>query len=96
MTRLADCDLALGEVFNIGSQEEISILDLAQRIKERTGSSSEIQMVSYSDAYEAGFEDMQRRVPDIAKINRVIGWEPKKSLDQTLDEVISYFRARNA
>jgi UDP-glucose 4-epimerase len=96
MTRLADCDPALGEVFNIGSQEEISILDLAQRIKERTGSSSEIQMVSYSDAYEAGFEDMQRRVPDIAKINRVIGWEPKKSLDQTLDEVISYFRARNA
>jgi UDP-glucose 4-epimerase len=53
-------------------------------------------MVSYSDAYEAGFEDMQRRVPDIAKINRVIGWEPIKSLDQTLDEVIAFFRARNA
>ncbi len=95
MTNLADCEPALGEVFNIGSQEEISILELAHRVKARTGSSSEIRMIPYSDAYEAGFEDMQRRVPDIAKINRVINWKPEKSLDQTLDEVIAYFRARS-
>jgi UDP-glucose 4-epimerase len=94
ITSLADCAPACGEVFNIGSQEEITILELAQRVKERTGSSSEIQMIPYNQAYEAGFEDMQRRVPNIGKINRAIGWEPQKSLDQTLDEVIAYFRER--
>ncbi len=92
--QLAECDQANGEVFNIGTQEEITILDLAHKVKERTASSSEIVLVPYSQAYEAGFEDMQRRVPDIGKIKRVIGWEPKKNLDQTLDEIIAFFRAR--
>jgi len=91
---LADCEEAAGEVFNIGSQEEIAILDLAQRVKDHTGSNSEIVLVPYNQAYETGFEDMQRRVPDISKINRLIGWKPEKSLNQTLDEVITDFRQR--
>jgi UDP-glucose 4-epimerase len=93
---LADCDIAVGEVFNIGSSEEVTILELARRVVERTGSTSEIKLIPYNEAYESGFEDMQRRVPDTGKVNRVIGWEPRKTLDQTLDEVIAYFRERIA
>jgi UDP-glucose 4-epimerase len=91
---LAECDEAIGEVFNIGTQEEISILKLAHKIKHKTNSSSDIVLVPYNEAYETGFEDMQRRVPDIQKINRVIGWKPRKNLDITLDEVIAYFRQK--
>ncbi len=89
---LAECEAAVGEVFNVGSTEEIAIVDLAQRIKARTGSNSPIVFVPYDQAYEQGFEDMLRRVPDISKIRRVVGWEPLKTLDETLDEVIAYFR----
>ncbi len=96
VTALAECEPANGEVFNIGAQDEISILELAHKVKERTGSSSPIVTVPYNEAYEAGFEDMQRRVPDISKIKRVIGWEPRKTLDQTLDEIIAYFRERES
>ena len=91
---LADSPDAVGEVFNIGTQEEISILDLAHRVKGLTDSSSEIVLIPYDEAYEAGFEDMQRRVPDNTKIQRVIGWQPHRTLDDTLGEVIAYFRAR--
>ncbi|HEC23611.1 MAG TPA: NAD-dependent epimerase/dehydratase family protein [Chloroflexi bacterium] len=91
---LAGCEEAVGEIFNVGTQEEISILDLAHRVRERVGSDSEIVLVPYHEAYETGFEDMRRRVPDISKIRRVIGWEPQKNLDETLDEIIAYFRAR--
>lgn len=93
---LADCDEAVGEVYNIGSSEEITILELAKRVIERTGSASAVKLIPYSEAYESGFEDMQRRVPDTGKINRVIGWRPHKTLDQTLDEVIAYYRERIA
>lgn len=92
---LAECEAAVGEVFNVGSTEEIAIADLAERVKARTGSNSPIVFIPYDQAYEQGFEDMQRRVPDISKIRRVVGWEPVKTLDETLDEVIAYFR-RNA
>ncbi len=91
---LAECEEAVGEVFNIGTHEEITILELAQKVKEKTNSSSEIVMIPYNEAYETGFEDMQRRVPDTQKINRTIGWEPRKNLDMTLDEVIAYFRQK--
>jgi UDP-glucose 4-epimerase len=83
---------AVGEIFNIGSQAEITILALAERVKARTGAAVPITLVPYEQAYEKGFEDMQRRVPSIAKIKAAIGWEPTISLDQTLDEVIAYFR----
>jgi nucleoside-diphosphate-sugar epimerase len=85
-------DLA-GEVFNIGSQEEISILDLARRIIERTCSRSPIRMVPYSEAYGEGFADMQRRVPDTTKIQQVLGWTPTRSLDVILDEMIAEAQA---
>src|SRR5690606_37873688 len=92
IVRLSDCEAAVGEAFNIGSQEEITIRELAQRIRERAGSRSEIVTVPYSEAYEEGFEDMLRRVPDISKVRSTIGWEPRKSLDQTIDEVVDYIR----
>ena len=83
---------AVGEIFNVGSAEEITILDLAQRVLQRTGSSAEIRLVPYDQAYAAGFEDMRRRVPSTAKIYDLIAWQPTLTLDQTLDEVIAYYR----
>ncbi len=80
---------AVGQVFNIGSREEITILELAQRVLARSGSRSEIRLIPYEQAYEAGFEDMRRRVPDTSKIQALIGWQPTLSLDETLDQVIA-------
>jgi UDP-glucose 4-epimerase len=89
---LAATPKAVGEIFNVGSQEEITITALAERIRTRTGSTSAMVRVPYDQAYEKGFEDMQRRVPSIDKIRAAIEWEPTFSLDQTLDAVIDYFR----
>jgi UDP-glucose 4-epimerase len=83
---------AVGQVFNIGNGREISIRDLAARIKQLTGSSSEIVMVPYDQAYEAGFEDMPRRVPDISRIRALIGYEPAVDLDEILTRVIESVR----
>lgn len=83
-----------GEVFNIGSNEEISIYALAELVKARTGSSSEIQLIPYDQAYEAGFEDMRRRVPDISKIRACIGWQPTTPLIETIDQIIAYQKMR--
>jgi UDP-glucose 4-epimerase len=83
---------AIGEIFNIGSSDEITILELAQRIVQRTRSRSEIKLIPYDQAYTSGFEDMRRRVPSTEKIKAVIGWQPAIPLDQTLDEVIAQFR----
>lgn len=94
IARLAACDVAIGEVFNIGSHEEITIRELAERVKARTGSQSEIVLIPYDQAYEVGFEDMRRRVPDISKIRRVIGWEPTTPLDTTIDQIVAHFRAQ--
>jgi UDP-glucose 4-epimerase len=80
---------AVGQVFNIGNGYEISIKDLALRIKALTGSSSPIAVIPYDQAYEAGFEDMPRRVPDIAKIRALIGYEPTVQLDEILTRVIA-------
>jgi UDP-glucose 4-epimerase len=81
-------DDAAGQVFNIGSTEEISILDLAHRVREAAESDSDVTLVPYDEAYEPGFEDMPRRVPDLSKIERVLGWAPTRGLDQILDDVI--------
>jgi UDP-glucose 4-epimerase len=83
---------AVGEIFNIGSGDEITILELAQRIVQRAGSRSAIKLIPYDQAYESGFEDMRRRVPSTDKITSFIGWQPAIALDQTLDEVIAQFR----
>jgi UDP-glucose 4-epimerase len=83
---------AIGEVFNVGNGEEISILDLAKKVKTLSRSRSRIITVPYDKAYEAGFEDMQRRVPDIAKIRKLVGYEPQVALDEILGKVIAYFQ----
>ena len=87
---------AIGEVYNIGSTQEVTMMQLAQRIKELTGSKSEIVLIPYEQAYEGGFEDMLRRVPDISKINRLVGYTPKFTLDEILNSVIDYRRAKLA
>lgn len=91
---LAESQQAVGEVYNIGNSREITILQLAEKIKEMTGSKSEIKLIPYEEAYEEGFEDMMRRVPDISKINALIGYEPKITLDEILSDVIQYQRAK--
>ena len=85
-------DDAYGEVFNIGSDEEISILDLAREVQRMTESKSEITIVPYEEAYEPGFEDMQRRIPDTSKIRSLLGWHPTKSLAEILSDVIDEHR----
>ena len=84
---------AIGRVFNVGHGEEISINELAEKVKTMTGSTSEIVRIPYDQAYESGFEDMPRRVPDITKIRELVGYEPRVGLDQILTEVIEHMRA---
>ena len=87
---LMDTNAAAGEVFNIGGIEEISMLDLAKRVIEATGSNSEIQLIPYDEAFQKDFEDMQRRVPSIEKIKSLIGFEPRTGLNTIIDHVIEY------
>jgi UDP-glucose 4-epimerase len=89
LLRLLDHPGATGEVFNVGSTHEISILDLARRIIELTASPSPVELVPYEQAYATGFEDMRRRVPDTAKVTRLTGWRPTRSLDDILRETIA-------
>jgi UDP-glucose 4-epimerase len=84
---------AVGQVFNIGNGEEITINALAEKVKAMAGSSSEIVRIPYDQAYESGFEDMPRRVPDITKIRNLVGYEPRIGLDQILTEVIAFMRS---
>ncbi len=84
---------AFGEIFNIGSTEETTILDLAHQIREATGSESEIRLIPYDVAYAEGFEDMQRRIPDTSKIRDLIGWDPTRNLDDIIADVIEGARA---
>jgi UDP-glucose 4-epimerase len=88
---MSETDFTIGDYFNVGGIGEITINALATKIIERTKSASIIRFVPYSDAYPEGFEDMQRRVPDISKIKRVIGWEPKHSLDSIIDSMATSF-----
>jgi UDP-glucose 4-epimerase len=82
-----DSDKAIGEVFNVGNNQQISIMDLAKKVISVTGSTSSIEMVAYEKAYPAGFEDMERRVPDISKIERVLGWKPQIGLEQIIKDI---------
>lgn len=92
LVQLLECKRAEGEIFNIGSDEEVSIEQMARRVIQRTGSTSSIQYVPYAKAYGEGFEDMQRRVPDTSKARELIGFVPKFNLDQILDAVVTYER----
>ena len=90
LVKLMDKNQAVGEVFNIGSNQEITILDLAKRVKELAQSESEIVFVPYDEAYEEGFEDMPRRVPDTSKANQHIGFAPSVDLEGILATVIAF------
>jgi len=85
-----DSDKAVGEVFNVGNNQQISIMELAKRVIELTGSSSTIEKIAYEKAYPEGFEDMQRRVPDISKIKQVLGWTPEINLDQIIKDIAAF------
>lgn len=90
MRALMQTDAAIGNVYNVGSEEEISINDLARKVIAMTGSASKIAHVPYAEAYGDGFEDMQRRFPSIRKIQALIGWKPEMNLEQILRSVIEY------
>lgn len=96
LIKLMDHAGAVGQVFNIGSDEEISILQLAEKVKQLTHSDSEIVFVPYDEAYEEGFEDMPRRVPDTAKINQLVGFKAELDLEGILQSVIAFHRAKPA
>ena len=86
-----DSDQAVGEVFNIGNNQQSSINQLADRVISLLGSKSKIERISYKDAYPQGFEDMQRGVPDISKIKRVLGWSPQLDLDQIIKDIAASY-----
>jgi UDP-glucose 4-epimerase len=94
LIRLMDTDRSIGEVINVGNTEEITIEGLAQRVKERTGSSSAIEYVPYDQAYEPGFEDMMRRVPSVEKLHALTGFRPHTPLNEIIDRVSAFFQQK--
>jgi UDP-glucose 4-epimerase len=92
LIKLMNEPIAVGQIFNVGNQEEVTIHDLAVLVKEMTGSTSEVEYISYDKAYGPGFEDMQRRCPDISKIKKLIGYEPKIGLNGIIQSVIDYYK----
>jgi UDP-glucose 4-epimerase len=93
LPKLMHLPTARGQIYNIGSTEEVSMLDLAQRVKAATGGRSEIKLIPYEQAYVEGFEDMRRRLPDLTKIQKAVGYRPKRGLDQILKDVIADVQA---
>ena len=85
---------AIGQVINIGNTQEVTIMALAERVRDLSGSKSTIKIIPYDVAYESGFEDMPRRVPDLTRVKSLIGYEPKHTLDDILTQVIDYFRRK--
>lgn len=92
--RLMENPEALGEVFNVGTTTEVSMVELATRVRDAAGSKSEIRLIPYSEAYAAGFEDMMRRVPDVSKLFRVTGFKPMTTLDEIIRDVVEDQRSR--
>jgi UDP-glucose 4-epimerase len=90
--RVIACEKCVGEVVNIGSDREVTVEGLAYMVKERTQSNSPIQYIPYDQAYEPGFEDMQRRVPSLEKLQRLTGFRPATQLEEIVDRVVDYFR----
>jgi UDP-glucose 4-epimerase len=88
---LLDSDSTIGDYFNVGGVGEVTIKQLAEQIIKLTNSKSGIKFIPYSDAYPAGFEDMQRRVPDVSKINKAVSWSPTHTLDSIIDSVAKSF-----
>ena len=85
-----DSEKAVGQVFNVGNNQQITIMELANKVIEITGSTSSIEKIPYENVYPEGFEDMQRRVPDISKIKQVLGWTPEINLDQIIKDITAF------
>ncbi|MBN2029696.1 GDP-mannose 4,6-dehydratase [bacterium] len=96
LIKLTQTEAAIGNIYNIGSTEEITIEDLAHKIKRLTHSNSELKYISYDEAYETGFEDIMRRIPSIDRIHQLIGFKPKINLDNTIQDMISYEKMKIA
>ena len=96
LVRLMDTPAAVGQVFNIGTSEEVTIRALAQQVIAQTGSSSKIELVPYESVYPVGFEDMNRRLPDVSKLENMIGFKPERSLSQIIADIIEEKRAESA
>jgi UDP-glucose 4-epimerase len=94
LVKLVQEPRAIGQVINIGTTQEVTITELAERVRDLAGSTSPIRMIPYDQAYESGFEDMPRRVPNLTKVTGLIGYKPKYSLEDILTQVIDYFRAK--
>jgi UDP-glucose 4-epimerase len=94
LIRLMDCTASIGQIFNIGSTEEVTILALAHRIKALTNSNSEIVLIPYDQAYDIGFEDMHRRIPDTTKIRQTVGFQPRV-LDEVLERIVANWDGQN-
>ena len=92
LIQLLDEDAAIGNVYNVGSSEPVAIIDLARRVLERTGSQSRVALIPYEQAYERGFEELGRRVPDTNALFELTGWTPTRTLDETIDDVVAYER----
>lgn len=95
LMKLVNEPKAIGQVVNIGNTQEVTILALAERVRELAASRSPIKLVPYEEAYESGFEDMPRRVPELSKAAALIGYQPKHTLDDILEQVIDYFRSKS-
>jgi len=90
MLLVMDSEKTIGEVFNVGNNQQISIMELAKKVIKITDSTSTIEKIAYEKAYPEGFEDMQRRVPDISKIKKVLGWTPEINLDQIIKDITAF------
>jgi UDP-glucose 4-epimerase len=95
LIKLVNEPKAIGQVINLGNIQEITISQLAERVRALSGSKSPITLIPYDEAYESGFEDMPRRVPDLSKAEAMIGYKPKYSLEDILTQVIAYFRQQS-
>jgi UDP-glucose 4-epimerase len=96
LIRLTETEAAVGQIFNLGTQEEVTINELAERIVQRTHSKSKIRLVPYREAYPDGFEDMHRRIPDLTKIDRTIGYRPQIDLNRIIESVITYYEEQTS
>ena len=94
LPKLINLPSAYGQIYNLGSSEEVTILELAERVRKITGKRSRIEFVPYEKAYVEGFEDMRRRVPDLTKISNAIGYQPTRCLDDILADVVEDIKQR--
>jgi UDP-glucose 4-epimerase len=94
LLQLTDVEEAIGNVYNVGSSVETAIIELAGHVLARTGSDSKVRLVPYAEAYDEGFEELGRRRPDTSAIVELVGWQPSRTLDETIDDLVAYERGR--